>query len=104
MLVTLINLKYHEKIKKLTNPIQKINSLIKQNKRVAVLISDYYLKKKRAPVPHWIVSYEKKGGKYYFMDSARGLTILTLSQLKKGIELNKKDGFYPVLITCEDKR
>lgn len=97
-----INKRFSQKIKTLRNPLQKIDYFLNKNHKMAVLISDYYLKKKQ-PVPHWIVAFKKVGNKYYFMDSAKGIISLTKQELKKGFTLNKKNGFYPQLVVFKEQ-
>lgn len=100
------NRKYASKIKLLISPINKLNELLKNDYKVAVLTSSYYLKKPRVPVSHWIVAYKRIGNKYYFMDSAKknGKTILTKEDLIKGFRLNKKIGFCPQLVSYKSKQ
>jgi len=99
------NRKFKGRVGGLRDPIKKLDGLLAEGKRVAVSVADYYLGKKRRPVPHWIVCYRKENGKYFFMDSAKrnGKTVLTRAQLKKAIDLNKKDGFHPALVGYMDK-
>lgn len=93
-----INKKFASKIRLLKRPIQRLDDLLKNGYKVAVLISDYYLKRPRKPVPHWIVAFKKEIDKYYFIDSANGIISLTKQQLEEGFKINKKDGFNPQLI------
>ena len=96
----------HEKLNKtfrksifiMRNPIKKMDQLLSKNYSVAVLTSDYYSHPNRLPVPHWIVSYKKRGNNYYFADSASGFIVLTKQQILKGFRLNKKTGLNPQLI------
>jgi len=98
-----INKRFAPKIKILKNPVKKLNELLNKGHKIAVLVSDFYLKEKRSPVPHWIVCFKKSGNNYYFMDSARGLTILSKESLSKGFKINKKQGFYPQLVAYKAK-
>ena len=91
-----LNNKYNSQIKNLKNPITKINELLSKKYLIAVLTSDFYYHNPH-PVPHWIVAFRKKDGKYYFMDSAakktEGITTLTSAMLLKGWTINQRQGF-----------
>lgn len=92
-----ITARFSDRVHVIKNTIEKLDSLLADSYRVAVLVSDYYLKNCFND-PHFIVAYKKKGDRYYFMDSSKGITVLSRAQLRKGLKLNRVHGFYPQLI------
>jgi len=99
----MLNKKFADKITIIKNPMKKLDLLLADGYLVAVLISDYYLHEDKN-VPHWIVAYKKRSGKYSFMDSARGIITLTRKEVLKGFRLNKKNGIYPELVSYRCKK
>ena len=95
-----IDKKFSNQVKILKNPLQKINELLKQGYRVAILTSSFYFEKN--PVPHWIVVFEREKNKYWFCDSVNGIISLTKKQLEKGWKINKKEGFSPQLVAHKE--
>jgi len=92
--------KYNDRFTIIKNPLDKLNELLDDRHRVAITVSDYYLKRPRDPAPHAIVAVKRIGVRYYFYDSAKsnGKTILTKNELKRAFEINKQQGFYPGLV------
>jgi len=90
-----LNKKFSSKVKKLQDPIKKLDSLLEKGYFVDVLICSFYLK---VNSPHWIVAFKKQGDEYYFMCSKKGQIKLSKKDLLKGFKLNKRNGYYPVLI------
>ena len=93
-----LNKRFSLKVKGLQSPIKKLDFLLKNGCRVAVLASSFYLGKERT-APHWIVAFKKEKDKYYFMCSQKGVVILSKKDLLKGFRLNKKQEYYPVLVS-----
>jgi hypothetical protein len=91
-----LNKKFSHQIKALKNPIKKLDELLKENYKVAVLTSSFYMSEDA--VPHWIVAFKKEKDKYHFMCSQKGLITLKEKDLLKGFKLNKKLGSFPVLV------
>jgi hypothetical protein len=95
------NKKFSNQIKFLKNPMEKLNKLLKQNYRIAVLISDFYSHKDN-PIAHWIVCFKKEKNKYWFFDSNDGVISLSKNQLEKGWRINKKQGYCAQLIAYKN--
>jgi len=96
-----IDKKFSNRIKLLRKPLQKINELLEQNYRIAVLTSDFYFHKEN-PVPHWIVVFKKEKNKYWICDSANGIISLTKKQLEEGWKINRKQGFSIQLVAYKE--
>jgi hypothetical protein len=95
-----IDKKFSNRIATLKNPLQKINELLEQGYRVAVLNSSFYFDK--ISVPHWIVAFRRNKNKYWFCDSANGIISLTKNQLEKGWKINRKEGFSEQLVAYKE--
>ena len=93
-----LNKQFSLKVKGLKSPIKKLDFLLKNRYKVVVLASSFYLGKERT-APHWIVAFKKEKDKYYFMCSQKGIIVLSKKDLLKGFKLNKKQGYYPVLVS-----
>ncbi|MCK4729753.1 MAG: hypothetical protein KAT28_00390 [Candidatus Aenigmarchaeota archaeon] len=101
-----IDKRFSNKIKLLREPLQKLDKLLEQGYRVAVLTSSFYFDddfNKKNPAPHWIVAFKKEKNKYWFCDSANGIISFTKKQLEKGWKINKKDGFSAQLVAYKEK-
>lgn len=96
-----IDEKFSKQVKILRKPLQKINELLEQGYRVAVLTSSFYFHKDN-PFPHWIVAFKKEKNKYWLCDSANGIISLTKKQLEEGWKINKKEGFSPQLVAYKE--
>jgi len=93
-----LNKRFSSKVKGLRNPIKRLDSLLKNGYKVVVLIFSFYLGEGKT-APHWIVAFKKEKDKYYFMCSQKGIIILSKKDLLKAFKLNKRAGYYPVLIS-----
>jgi len=71
--------------------------LLERGHSVSVLNSSFYFQKN--PVPHWIVAFKKGKDKYYFMCSKKGIIRLNKKQVLEGFKINKKQGYYSVLVS-----
>jgi hypothetical protein len=91
-----INKQFSAKVNSPGYPVTKIDSLLDSGHRVAILTSSFYFSE--SPIPHWIVAFKKDKNKYYFMCSKKGIVKLTKEQILKGFKINKKQGYYPVLV------
>lgn len=98
-----LNKQSSSKVRGLKSPIKKLDSLLKKGYKVVVLASSFYLGKERT-APHWIVAFKKEKSKYYFMCSQKGIIILSKKDLLKGFKLNKKVGYYPVLVSYKNDK
>lgn len=92
-----LNKKFSSRVKKLGDPIKRLDKLLSEGNRVAVLSSSFYAKDEPA-APHWIVAYKKEDKKYHFMCSIKGAITLSEKDISSGFKINKNFGYSPALI------